>query len=405
MMNQKAQCPSQLLPKDSYYDSAWFDRERHELFNQSWFYACTEAMIPNPGDYQTCNVLGHSLFVVRDSGGNLRAFHNLCRHRGCEVLEGAGNTGRSIRCPYHRWTYGLEGDLRTVANERECFEALPRDGLGLLPASIGAFRGLVFVNPSPSPKDDFAAWTANLDDHGWPHRFDDGTLEYVGETVFEMHCNWKVFYENAIDGYHLGYLHDQTLGRLYPSRNLWELVGRNHVWYSTEREGPPQATPMLIAENFKGADVPVIEGQTEEALYPGVVMLFPLTTLAPNPYGFSVSTLEPVHSELTNLRAHTWLPPRSTRRRNRASNGGEPKDRKRSNYILGSQEPVRLSDMESHPLESGNFHFEDMWIVEKLQRNLHSPRFKVGAMARGPGAETPLVEFQRQVLDFVPLSG
>ncbi len=404
-MNANAQRPRQLLPKESYYDPAWLDRERHELFNQSWFYACTEAMVPNPGDYHVCRVLGQSLFVVRDDDGALRAFHNLCRHRGCEVLEGSGNTGRSIRCPYHRWTYGLGGSLRAAPNERECFDALPRDELGLLPASAGAYRGLVFVNPSPSPKDDFGAWTANLDDHGWPHRFDDGTLEYVGETVFEMKCNWKVFYENAIDGYHLGYLHDRTLGPLYPSNNLWQLAGRNHVWYSTEREGPPQASPELIADGARKHGVRMIEGHTEEAFYPGVVMLFPLTTLSPNPYGFSLSMLEPVTAELTNLRALSWAPSGSGSGRRGDGDGEESGVRKRGSHFLRSDEPVRLEDLDGHPLESGNFQLEDMWIVEKVQRNLHSPHFRVGPMARGPGAETPLVEFQRQVLDFVPLPG
>lgn len=404
-MNANAQCPTQLLPKETYYDPAWLDRERRELFDQSWLYACTEAMVPNPGDYHVCNLMGQSLFVVRDSGGSLRAFHNLCRHRGCEVLEGTGNAGQSIRCPYHRWTYGLEGHLRAVPNERECFDALPREGLGLLPASAGAYRGLVFVNPSPSPKDDFSAWIANLDDHGWPHRFDDGSLEFVGESVYEMKCNWKVFYENAIDGYHLGYLHDKTLGQLYPSRNLWELVGRNHVWYSTEREGPPQASPKLVADGAKGHGARMIEGQTEEAFYPGVVMLFPLTTLSPNPYGFSVSTLEPVHSELTNLRVHTWAPPRPGDGRRSDGNGAKSKADKRGSYILRSEQPVRLADLDGHPLESGNFQLEDMWIVEKVQRNLHSPHFQVGPMAQGAGAETPLAEFQRQVLNFVPLPG
>ena len=67
----------------------------------------------------------------------------------------------------------------------------------------------------------------------------------VHNILYEMHCNWKVFYENAIDGYHLGYLHDQTLGKVYPSQNIWVDAGRNVVWYSTERDGPPQSVPLL----------------------------------------------------------------------------------------------------------------------------------------------------------------
>ena len=298
------------------------------------------------------------------------------------------NTSTTIRCPYHRWTYELDGRLRGVPNEAECYgERIERDELGLLAGSVGIYRGMVFVNPHSAPRDTFDAWIANMDDHGWPHRFDDGTLEYVGESVFEMHCNWKVFYENAIDGYHLGYLHDQTLGKVYPSRNLWALVGRNHVWYSTEREGPPQTSTVLSAQQMRKLDIPLVAGQNEETFYPGVVMLFPLTILSPNSRGFTVSLLEPVGPELTNLRSHAWAPPGSGGRFGGAQ----------------SSEPIRLADLDRHPMETGNFQLEDMWIVEKIQRNLQSPYYQVGPLSNGVGAETPVVEFQQQLLDFVPL--
>ena len=389
----------QLLPKDAYLDPGWLDRESRHLFSQSWHYACTEAMVPDPGSFHAFRFLDYGLFVVRDGEDELRAFHNLCRHRGAEVVEGAGNVGGRIRCPYHRWTYELDGRLRAVSNEKECFDTVCREDLGLLRASVGIYSGLVFVNPDPSPRDGFGAWIAGMEDHGWPHRFDDGSLEYAGETVYEMHCNWKVFYENAIDGYHLGYLHDKTLGPVYPSRNLWKLVGRNHVWYSTEREGPPQSSTVLVAETMKRFEIAGIPGHDEEGFYLGVVMLFPLTILSPNPYGFGVSLLEPKGPELTLFRYHSWVPRGAT---------GRP-----VGAVLAERDPptgpdgrpIRLADLKTHPLASGSFHFEDIWIVEKAQRNLHSPHFKVGPLARGAGAETPLVEFQEQVLEFVGLGG
>ena len=77
---------------------------------------------------------------------------------------------------------------------------------------------MVYVNPDPAPPESFDEWIANLDDHAWPHDLGDGTLSFTSETTYEMRCNWKVFYENAVDGYHLGYLHDRTLGPLYPDR-------------------------------------------------------------------------------------------------------------------------------------------------------------------------------------------
>ena len=109
----------QLLPKEAYFSQRWFDEERKHLFDQSWIFACFETELSDGGDYVTLRYMDHPLFVVRDQEGSLNAYHNVCRHRGCEVLEGKGNTKTTIMCPYHRWTYQLDGELRGVPNEGE----------------------------------------------------------------------------------------------------------------------------------------------------------------------------------------------------------------------------------------------------------------------------------------------
>ena len=225
-----------------------------------------------------------------------------------------------------------------------------------------------------------------MDDYAWPHRFDDGSMSFAGQITYEMHCNWKVFYENAIDGYHLGYLHDKTLGKLYPDANIWKPAGRNVVWYSTEREGEPQSNSLLSAQLADGHGAQRLPGH-DNAYYPGVVMLFPLTILSPSPWGFYISVLEPVNAELTNRHTHSWTPGGSNER-----------------YDFGkSREPIRLKDLDHHPLQSGNFQIEDMWIVEKVQRAMRSPHFEIGPLAEGDGAESPLMHFQQSVLDYVEL--
>ncbi len=385
-MNVQFEAPRQLLPKETYFDQAWFERERRTLFAHAWTYACTEAELAEPGDFVCLRFMDHPMFVVRDGAGGLRAFHNICRHRGCEVLEGNGNTGTMVMCPYHRWTYELDGSLRGVPNEAECFDDLHKPDLSLRKAAVGSYRGMVYVNPDPAPAEDFETWIADMDDFGWPHRFDDESLEYVGEITYEMHCNWKVFYENAIDGYHLGYLHDKTLGKLYPDRNVWKPAGRNVVWYSTERDGEGHSNSILSAEISDGYGAPRLPGH-ERALYPGVVMLFPLTILSPSPWGFYVSLLEPLGPELTNMRTLSWAPAGSAGRFD----------------FSETTSPIRLSELEEHPLETGNFQLEDMWIVEKIQRTLQSPKFEIGPLANGDGAESPLMHFQQSVLDYVPL--
>ena len=406
-MNAEFDPPRQLLPRDAYFDPAWHAREQSALFDRAWVWAGPEAHLKEAGDFIACRMTRHSLFVVRDAQGELRAFHNLCRHRGCEVVEGRGNLGRAIRCPYHRWTYGLDGGLRAVPNEKACFGAAPRESLALHRAAVGAHRGMVYVNPQPRPPEPFERWIAGLDAHLWPHDLGDGSLRFVGESRHEMLCNWKVFYENAVDGYHLGYLHAATLGRLFPDRNLWRPVGRHAVWYSTEREGPPRAASVLVTELADRYRTTRLPGH-ETPLYPGVVMLFPLTIYTPSPWGFGVSLLEPEAPERTLLRTFEWAPAggwegvlRALRGALRAARRGGRKRRGGTSQPREDARVVRLADLREHPLDSGDFQLEDMWICEKIQRNLRSPLFRVGPMAKGAGAESPVTHFQRSVLDYV----
>ena len=385
-MKAEYDAPQQLLPRDAYFDAAWYAKEVEALFDSAWVWAGTEGELRGVGDFVTCRVLHHALFVVRDADGELRAFHNICRHRGCELVEGRGNLGAAVRCPYHRWTYSLEeGALRGVPNEKECFGSVARESLSLHGAAVGVHRGMVYVNPNPSPPEPFDAWIAGVDEHAWPHSLDDGGLRFAGEMRYEMRCNWKVFYENAVDGYHLGYLHDRTLGKLHPHTNIWRRVGRHAMWYSTEREGPPQASSILTAKLADDAWAKRLPGH-ETPHYPGVVMLFPLTVYSPNPWGFYVSIIEPTGPESTNLRTLSWVP--------EGIRGWFSDER-------SNGEVVRLDDLKEHPLESGNFQLEDMWICEKIQRNLRSPKYVVGPMANGPGAESPVTHFQQSVLDYL----
>ena len=377
----KASNATQLLPTQAYYSEEWFAAERTQLFNKCWLFACPETEVSEPGDYVTLRFMDYGLFVIRDQAGELRAFHNVCRHRGCEVLEDSGNTKNVIVCPYHRWAYQLDGQLRGLPDEQECFEGIEKSQLSLHGAGVGVYAGMVFINPDPSTND-FDEWCHGLEAYAWPHRFDDDSMSYSGEIVYEMDCNWKVFYENAIDGYHLGYLHDNSLGKVYPDRNIWDAVGPHHLWYSTET-GEKKTNTLLSVSSADGNQAPRLHSD-EQATYPGVVMLFPLTILSPSPWGFYISILEPIGPEKTLMRTMAWAP---------GGGGG------RFNISEGSYEPIRVKDLDKHPLETGNFQIEDMWIVEKVQRNLHSPIYEVGPFAQGMGAETPLHQFQSTLLE------
>ena len=98
------------LPPDVYFSQEWYDREVETIFRKCWLLATREEEIPNPGDYVRLDIVGEPLVIVRDEEGKVRALSASCRHRGSELMSGQGNC-KKIVCPYHAWTYSLEGEL------------------------------------------------------------------------------------------------------------------------------------------------------------------------------------------------------------------------------------------------------------------------------------------------------
>ena len=378
MSDKTAQEPMthQRLPKEAYISPDWLAREQRALFERQWVFACLSSDLSSRGDYLTLRVGALSLIILRDGQGRLRAFHNLCRHRGTELLEGHGRLGQSIICPYHKWAYGFDGRLIGVPQEALCFAELDKQHFSLHPAALAEYKGLVFIHPEPDIAANFADWLGGLQAVPWPHRVED--LCEGPTLVYEMNCNWKIFYENAIDGYHLVHLHKNTLGGPEPGANCWERHGAHLVWYSTENPGRKTCSPKKVAEAMAGRAA--IRG-CEKGDYPGVAMLYPATIVTASPFDFSISRLQTAGPDRCRLTVRTWKAAKGEKA------SGEPERR-----------VIRLADLDGHPLESGDFMMEDLWICEKIQRSLHSSRFAVGPLAAGAGAESPLLWFQDQLL-------
>ena len=376
----------QLLPIEAYRSPDWFEREQREIFARSWTFAGTEQDLEEPGSFMTVPCGPSRLIVLRDGDGELRAFHNLCRHRGTELLEGCGKLGKTIVCPYHKWTYSLTGELMGMPQQRACFPDIEKAKLGLHRASVATLKGLIFVHPEAEPATSFDDWTGDLKGALWPHELD--ALSYSGALIYEMKCNWKVFYENAVDGYHLAYLHEETLGGPSPLENVWERRGRHLLWYSTELEGRKTSLPEASAQALASSGASKIKG-TESSDYAGISMLYPSTVVSANPYEFSIGRLEPVSPGLTRMFYRGW-----GKREGWLFGGGSSRKDQPSQV-----EVARLEDLKTHPLESGDFMMEDIFICERIQRAMASPRFSVGPLAQGTGCETPLTWFQRMIIE------
>jgi len=134
----------QLLHREAYLDADWLAREQTELFGRAWSFACMTSDIPEPGDYRTLKIGDYSLVVVRGKDGELNCFHNTCRHRGMQIMEGCGNAAKGLVCPYHWWTYELDGSLRGMPKKKELFADLDITTIALKPSSVGVLDQLVF---------------------------------------------------------------------------------------------------------------------------------------------------------------------------------------------------------------------------------------------------------------------
>ncbi len=380
----------QLLPKECYFSPGWFEREHRELFSRSWAFACTVHDVPEAGDYVAVGINSHPMIVVRTRDGSLQAYHNTCRHRGTQIFEeGRGNCRHGIVCPYHAWTYNADdGSLRGLPKKDLCFSGLKVADWPLHRGSVGTLGDLVFVNPQAEPGEDFAAWTGSMPEtHMWPH-----SLEGLSEkrrVRYDIACNWKVFCENAMDGYHLSYLHDRTLMGPDVENQDWDAVGRHWVFIAFE-ENPTR-------RNSRFRDIP---GTGLEGRRPVVWQFFPNSGVLATSVFFSAYVIVPVAPERCHLELRTWMAPRegddlrrpSGRLSGTSGHGHIMKDGKR--YIS-------LDTLGCHAMEAQDFQIEDMWVVEQQQKAFHSPMMKVGRLA--DHGETSLTFFQANILDHVPL--
>ena len=185
-----------------YTDPDVFQDEKRRVFQATWQVVAPLSAFADKGDYVAVDIAGTKIFVIRDESGTLRAFRNLCRHRGAALLsEGAGQC-RSIRCPYHNWIYRLDGSLERAPWFEEN-EPLKLEDWPLYRLSLEVWRGLVFVSiaPQQSLSEQLGALIPEINDapierYQWAERH---------RLVFD--ANWKIYTDNFVEGYHIPGIH------------------------------------------------------------------------------------------------------------------------------------------------------------------------------------------------------
>ncbi len=205
-----------MLPRAAYVDPAVFEWEQRNFFGGGWVCVARSEQLPQPGDQRAEAIGTGGVLLVRGEDGALHAFANTCRHRGHELLPcGESSQARMIICPYHAWTYTLDGDLRAAGN----FKKVPGFdfgswGLARLPAT--EWHGLVFVDTSGGFSGSLAESLAKLDEIIAP--YEPERLVTAGRHVYDAAANWKILTENYHECYHCPSIHPE-LCRVSPPKS------------------------------------------------------------------------------------------------------------------------------------------------------------------------------------------
>jgi phenylpropionate dioxygenase-like ring-hydroxylating dioxygenase large terminal subunit len=188
------------LPGWLYFDPEFFDAEKQTFLRAAPQVVCHQNEIPSPGDWRSMEYLGESVIVLRGDDHQVRAFSNVCRHRGSRLVDGTGGCAKVLTCPYHAWSYARDGRLVGVPHRSE-YPGLRTEELGLTPMRLENWRGFLFVTlepGAPSVQEMMAPYEAEVA----PYRFED--LQAIGRvTSRPRKLNWKTIADNYSDGLHI----------------------------------------------------------------------------------------------------------------------------------------------------------------------------------------------------------
>lgn len=286
------------LPASWYISPEVFAAERERIFGSSWLCVGREEAIAQSGDFFTALVADESLIFTREGGGQVRAFYNVCRHRGSRMCEQpSGHFRGSIQCPYHAWTYGLDGSLKVARNMAQV-EGFNPSEYSLHEAAVACWEGFIFVNLNArQPFDQFFAPLI-----GRFARWELASLRTAGSIHYEVACNWKLLFLNYSECYHCPLVHPQ-LDKLSPSDS-----GHNDL-----SEGPflggyseLRAHGMSLTTTGRSTRPPVgsVDGADLDRVY--YYTIFPSLLLSLHPDYAMVHYARPLAADRTEI-VCAWL--------------------------------------------------------------------------------------------------
>lgn len=321
---------AQTLPALWYYDEEILALERSEVFGKNWIWAGRMDQLAEPGSFLTTDLAGEPLVLSRDKDGVLRAFSNVCRHKAARVANAACGKASFLQCRYHGWTYDLSGRLKGTP-EFEGVENFFREEYNLPPSKINFWGNQAFVRTANTTS--LAEFLFPLQDRMASLQLE--KLQFVESKEYVIHCNWKAFIDNYLDGgYHINTLHPKLAGAIN-YKDYRNEIARNTVL---------QVSPLRKSQDATVASVRSGDCAYFWWVYPNLMI---------NVYDglMDVNVVYPLGPERCRVVFDFYFSPE----------------------LAIKKEFVEESNRVADAIQR-----EDMEICEEVQRNLHSRSYKTG---------------------------
>jgi phenylpropionate dioxygenase-like ring-hydroxylating dioxygenase large terminal subunit len=357
------------LPAWIYHDPEFFELEKRTIFRSAWQLVCHVNDVRAAGDFHSFEFLGESAIVVRADNGDVRAFHNVCRHRAARILDGPkGNCGRRITCPYHAWTYALDGRLVGVPN-RESFRGLETARHGLAELEHEIFMGFIFIRFEPglpSVREMAAPYAHELAAYRLEELVPQGRV-----TLRPRNVNWKNVADNYSDGLHINVAHPGLTRLFGRSYGIEAKPWIDKMWGTLREEPSSKLSERLYQQMLPRVDYLSAERQRLWVYF----KLWPNVAFDIYPDQIDFMQFLPVSPTQTMVREIAYVHPDSRR---------EMRAARYLNWRINR----RVS-------------LEDKALIERVQSGMASSSYTMGPLSEG---EVCLRSFGRRMRSLIPES-
>lgn len=356
------------FPALMYTSEEIYELEKELFFSRTWIYVGHKSQLQGNGSYITNSIAERPLIIVQDQEGTLRAFHNICTHRAAPVAVGSGSCNRFI-CPYHAWTFDLEGALRGAPNF-EGYEGFDPTQFSLGAVAVDTWGPFIFVNLDPDPQP-LASQLGELPEMFDGYQFSDWVrikaIDYYTDT------NWKLYVENNAENYHEPMVHKSSYGKGEVSwNNSYHLIQceARHFYYLQYSPYAPNSTEIV-----NGFNPGLAQSNLPPRLMKGtsVMSFWPNFAWISNPNLIVIYQIDPQAVDKTRIRWE-WLVP----------NTPEALDPANLENLIASYDTVQQEDLD---------------LLPEVQKGVESPGYRPGPLS--PSREVGVHRFQELLMEYL----